>query len=153
MLAVILHKCAVNHFILNYNVIVCANSQRTVDCVYFDYSIKRACNKEKKLCPFGSNGCTYVGNLHLTQLERHTQRHGFHDQRTLFVSINDLKWSGGTSDFWRKNCRKAIPFLVHFLQECVGYTFTISTSYWFLRDKLFIGESMIPCLEKRMAMH
>jgi hypothetical protein len=58
--------------------------------------------------------CTYVGNFHLIQLERHTQRHGFHDQRSLHVSINDLKWSGGTIDFWRKIQKKAIPFFSSF---------------------------------------
>jgi hypothetical protein len=118
--------------------------------VYIATSVKRAYDENKKLCPFWSNRRTYVGNFHLIQLERHTA--SWLSWPEDIVSINELKWFGGTSDFWRKNCRKAIPILVLFLQECVGYTFTISTSYWFLRDKLFIGESMISCLEKLKAM-
>ncbi len=91
-----------------------------------------------------------IGNFHLTQLERHTQRHCFHDQRTLFqlMSSNGLVALVISGE---KTVEKLFHFLF-FLQECVGYTFTMSTSYWFLRDKLFIGESMISCLEKRKAM-
>ncbi len=62
--------------------------------VYIDWckSQNEPITKINKLCPLLSNMCTYVGNFHLIQLERHTQRHGFHDQRTLFqlMSLNGL---------------------------------------------------------------